>query len=338
MSAASGRGWVLAGSLLFGCGAVLAGDFDKFDGQPGWDNSREIERYTPQGVVPPAPSGGLLNPVLDVPASGMMNSVEPAGQEVARRAELSNRFARAYRQAGSPRIAVFWNRRFSDQLSEWAGSKRSVKTSGNRVASAQYFDDCMAEGSVGVVSARQGGSHLVAAGGEVRYNPDLCFENRQRAAAAPLGGDETQDLYFSTGFLQPFVQQSAKMVDRAAIMRLVQRDQAQASGAALISDYQELETDALRGYADLLVEVLHLADADANSGIGFVVTLKAVNSGQVLATFRSQGAGETDSRKWVATANGFQQPSGASAYDPQRLGEGLGYELMAQLVSLPRWR
>ena len=132
----------------------------------------------------------------------------------------------------------------------------------------------------------------------------------------------------------------SKIIDREAIIRFVQRDKAKEAGAEMISDYQKIEADALIDYADYLAEVVLTPDSAADTGWSFMVSVKSVNDGRVIAMFKSQAMkpNKKDAKEsWVATSGGYEkQITPDSLTSPMESGEQLAYEMMSELIKI--WR
>ncbi len=337
---------------------VQASSFDDFDGKPSSDGLKYIERYTPAGQVPPPPVMPYESPAYDDAPTGMMGGAGPmpadssAQKAAAWRNSVSAGFKLAYKRAGSPRIAVFWNRELTDQLSQWYADKRVVRTSeqaghvdarrdppkaaaapgynrsvrgGAHALEAQYFADCQA-------ALKERGADGSSKRG---YAPELCYEVLQRPA--PTGDDmggKAKEFEFSAGFMDPFIGVSAKMLDRAAIMRIVQRNNARRAGTELVPDSVTVETDALIGYADYVAEVVYSSDPQSQLGVEFLVSVKQVASGRVAAMFRTDATPADlppPSTRWAATASGFEQRTTYASASPRQVGEQLALETMEAL-------
>jgi len=348
-------------AILAALGVTLcarASTFDDFDGNRNSDGVKYIERYTPPGQVPRAPHSPDGSGAYDEPSTGMMTGTglvasDSSGEKAAawRRQVLAG-FKAAYKRAGSPRIAVFWNRELTDQLSQWYADKRVIHTGeqagqgkdrlqpagataapgyqrdtsvANHTTEAQYFADCKA-----ALSLRG------ADGSRLReYTPELCYQILQRPMPAGDGmGGRAKEFEFGSGFMGPFLGASAKMLDRAAIMRITQRDSARRSGVEVVSDAVEVETDALVGHADYVAEIVYSANPGSQLGVEFLVTVKQVKSGRVVAMFRP-AATPADlpppSTRWAATAAGFEKRTTHASATPHQVGAQLAFETMEAL-------
>jgi hypothetical protein len=236
---------------------------------------------------------------------------------------ISQNFSKAYGNAGQPAIAIFWNRKFDDQLSQWYQTLRYSKTGESSVKGQDKF-----EPSSG--SSKEGYQRNISGGGKIVSSEyvEKRVETEQRE-----GLNEADQFAFASGFTSTFLSVPAKILDRDAIMRIVQRDNAKQAGAEMISDYQKIESDALIGYADYLAEVILTKDDNAPTGWAFLVSVKSVSDGQIVAMFKSNGEtelGSNNKAKWTAGENGYtkdQNKIGA----PNDVGEQLAYETMAAL-------
>ena len=246
--------------------------------------------------------------------------LEPAGDADvdARRAEVPSAaardaFRRAYRQAGSPRLAVFWNRVFDDRLREMETESRLV-VEGRRDTRT---------GKAGDTSTERDRSGWTASL-EVR-----------RDGARPWPLSEAAGFRFQTGFLGPLIESGAAVVDRAAVMRLtaarrtLSGDGAGASEpAGAAADRQLVETAALMAHADLLIQIALSPSDDSPAGAFFHASVVDVETGRVVASFFHDAAGDAGSaatggakKKWAAAPGGYVRVEDLQA------GEGRSVDL-----------
>lgn len=279
--------------------------------------------------------------------------------------KIENKFKTKYENLGQPKIAIFWNREFSDQLSQWYSDKRVVKTGeqannstdkyepasgnskdgysrsqtgGSRIVEAQYFAECK---EAVKTSAQTERSHGVdgsyskdAISAEATPSSELCY---QVLNTPKKSGDEmnskSMEFEFSSGFTGSFINIKTNIVDRASIMRIMQRDTAAKAGAELIADSQKIESDALLGYADYLAEVVYQHSSNTELGFEFLVTVKEISNGRIVAKFKSEarpkGLKETES--WKATSKGYKKVKNVEHASPSQVGEQLAYETMEAL-------
>ena len=205
-------------------------------------------------------------------------------------------FAEAYRKAGRPRIAAFWNRPFGEDLADSRADQLSIRST--RTA---------------------GSSSTVVRSEQVVTNAD-----RHPDARDPV-------LWvLEAEFANPFAAAGAFMVDRAAIMRATHLAAAGKHG----NDSRVIEAAALQGKADLLLEVLMTPDAAAPSGFLYRVTVKSVASGEQLLNFVSTGrpAPPAQPDRYVATDRGFAVAPPPPPPGLEQVARHLGIEALKQLT------
>lgn len=201
-------------------------------------------------------------------------------------------FPAAYAKAGRPRIAVFWNRAFDDDLSSEYRERSSRQVGAtlgltDRIEARRTPQGASIERNIDAEVGRS----VTTESGIVRS------ENRRRPE------DENSAWRMETAFVSAFANAGAVMIDRAVIMRLVARN----AEVAMAPDSQSIETEALVGKADLLVEILSRPSPEEDSGFLFRVSVKEIKSGRVLVTFSSGGLPDPESsRRFVATDRGFE--------------------------------
>lgn len=268
------------------------------------------------GVMPAQAEG-------DHAAAPMLSSgVDKSAAQVTRKRIVSS-FRDAYEREGEPRIAIFWNRKFDDQLSQWQANWRKSRTGEVAEKSSEKFEPTGGS-QAPYEKSSSGGTKIVSA-----LHGETNAEKQERE-----GFSESTQFAFSSGYLNPFISTQVKVLDRDAIMRLVQRDQAKQAGAEIMADYQKVETDALVDYADYVAEILLAPNADANLGMRFMVSVKEVATGRVVAMFESEGdAPGARKSNWVATSEGFKKAKPNEAGAPFDIGEQLAYETMQALLN-----
>lgn len=231
-------------------------------------------------------------------------------------ASIKTAFRSQYRRVGQPRIAIFWNRKLDDRLSQWYTPSRRIDT-----------------------RERWGG------GGFTATQQRLDVENRFDARPQP---GELAGFEFGSGLTRTLINQGVQIVDRDTIMRLTQREVQAVEDGVVVSDYQAIEMDALTAHADLFVEVLYVPSADADSPFTVMITVTEVRTGQVATMFRSgksllpDGATQT---KWVATSDGYRKQEvaienvaavpaadGIDIGSPEHLGWNVALQTMTELT------
>jgi hypothetical protein len=207
------------------------------------------------------------------------------------REDLVQQFSAAYDKGGRPRLAFYWNRQLTDTLAQWYSDSRTI-TTGKTANSTE-----------GDLTLKQSGSSQNTVETQRRAMDD---SSRSRQA-------ETWEWEFQDGFLAPFLQANAIVVDRTAIMRIM------GAGAEEI-DPRTVEVMALQNMADLLVEVLVADSAKASTGYELRARILDVRTGRILAMVNSRGLKEWQQQdKATATARGFELPDDDDeAFGPER--------------------
>ena len=178
------------------------------------DHSRELFREGQPPVLVPTPES----------ATAVVIEVEVPSPQV------RQSFREAYQRAGAPRLAVFWNRMFSDGLRDMIADERIVINVSRSSASG---------GEDKTFSEREADRLVVQA------------ESRREDGARVSPVNEIGEFQFQTGYLQPLIEEGASVIDRAAIMRITDAVHRLKDAAVPLDDRQLVETAALKDHADL---------------------------------------------------------------------------------------
>ena len=237
-------------------------------------------------------------------------------------AAIRAEFARAYAKAGSPRLAVYWNRPFSDRLSQWVALGRLRID--QRASAAGTF-----QGSDGRMGRMQMESDESAA---IVLEGNAGQDSRDRRLD-PLAAAE-----FEAGFSRPMLAGGAELVDRATIMRITDSNIGRGPGQERLDDAQLVETEALKSFADLLVQITMLDDADAPLDTAFRVRVTRMTDGVIVADMVTRGREDLESqqRGWKATAGGYVEDGRTKSVRVAALGRYVALETMQALAA--RWR
>ena len=229
-------------------------------------------------------------------------------------AMAASRFSSAYARARSPRIVIFWNREFSDEVS----SDYQDYVSG----------DSHSEGTVRTSTDVAGGRRWAAGTTETNSSTDSSFEVRGGTRRIrPEGGrmlNGSTDFDVKQGFTSALGGAGARLVDLNAIMRTT----GVAKGAGERANVQALETQALMANADIVIEVMQMGSSDGPLGVDFRVIVRSLRGARQLASFRSDGAPPVQRMGYVAGANGFER-----ARPPAPTPSGVGRQLASQVMS-----
>jgi len=293
-----------------------------------------LEQETPAGAVPRArvePPPSLEQGLQGAYAANTMVE-EGAGVEA-----VAGRFRGAYLKAQQPRMAVYFNRTLSDEVREWKAEERIVVT-GQLKAQAAYeatkSDDggrpliqAVSEGAEQEPNGRKTLAGQLAADAQYSASRQTLVEDAPRPAVA-----EAWSWALEEGFSQPLLDAGTKLVDRATILRLTAAREENPTDPSGQLTVKQVEMNALKGYADLLVEILVADRLETTGEYEFKVSVKEIQSGQILAHATTlYPEGQKLGRRFEATSRGFVP----AAEDPYRTGQRLALDLMESLAL--RW-
>ena len=201
-----------------------------------------------------------------------------------------------------PRMAVFWNRAFDDQVSDWSSNTRGV------VSTRASLNGEVPDGNVNLQAQGQ-----AAAQGEYR-------SNRQTGPAGPA-------FELQSGLVSQMVEAGVTVVDRAAIMRITDNALETGEFSRLSPDQRRLEMRALGEHADMLLVFRKLA-SDRFEG-----QVLNVRDGSVRVMLSSNGVPpeKAGGRQWKATDRGFQKVERTVTLD--EIGRELALQTLARLSS-----
>jgi len=211
-------------------------------------------------------------------------------------------------------MAVFLNRALSDEVREWSAETRIVLT------------------GMGTETKFEGGqetSRKEIEGGIAGY-AQRHTEDAPRPSPA-----EGWMWAFEEGLLQPFLQAGAQMVDRATIVRLTASDSSRDRGTHDPASVKDTEMKALKGYADLFVEVLIVRSPSSLYGYDFRAVAKEVKTGMIVANVTSL-RWEPDrhtTERVVATSGGYEVQRDVQIPPVDDVSRELAYDLMNALSS-----
>lgn len=234
--------------------------------------------------------------------SGQPRVIQPAPKETVQidAAPIIDRFAVAYAAQNRPRLAIFYNREFSDRLSQWFGVSRVALTEKRDARLSGELEKT--EGKVDLKGSSTG---TVGVGRQ-----DRLTDPRRR------GLDGVAGWRFENAFSKPFLEAGVRLIDRAAVMRLT------AAGSTEAHDVQQIETAALTGYADILVEILFeefRSDDKGERTTIFRVTAKNVKTGEIVTQILAEPKDNETKRKYIGTRDGFvavdEAPPKKNGYD-----------------------
>lgn len=270
-----------------------------------------LEVETLAGSVPPATS----SPQNDV-NKGLGNAYIAKVVEVAEVADVTPvsdlaqtaDFEKSYDVMQRPRIAVLFNRSFDDHITEWESSRR-VAFSSDENMKAAFVDDSGQTSKAYAPAGNFSQENVGKAKASVNNSGWTAVQHKVNNV------DPRQLSWkFQDGFIEPWLDAGVNLIDRATIVRLTAAKHQNTDGL----NTKTVETDALKGYADIFVEVL-VDDFFENKGFyRFRVTAKDIDTGSLLANtvmeYPNGSMQANHSQQYEATANGFQPASNAPVF------------------------
>lgn len=189
------------------------------------------------------------------------------------------------------RVMLFWEAQLESDV---ATSYKEVETLDRRVHgnAAQV---------AGVANTYDGAVGVSVAGADAHlHQRSEKFTEGEGPARTALSG-EAQAM--QSEFMAQLRQGGVRFIDRTLATRLTGMD---VEGER--PNVHAIETKALVGHADYLIEVTSRADDEAASGRRFHVALRDVASGETLVDFDTDAApGEAGPQPWTTGANGFER-------------------------------
>lgn len=232
----------------------------------------------------------------------------------------SQRFRAANTRAKRPRIVIFWNREFTDDVaSKHEDYVKSRSSSATMVAGASE-----SVAGWGYSASRGAAMGVTASEGEVRSGVDNMTDNRRGSQYG-----EAEDFDLEAAFTNVLQGAGANLIDRTSIMRTT----GLAKGAGERSNVQGIETSAILGKADIVLEVVQLADYRKSTGVSYRVIARNVRTGRVLATLSTSAKPPVGRQPWVAGSDGRMVRATPPEPGPQEIGRQLAVETMNALAA-----
>jgi hypothetical protein len=262
----------------------------------------------------------IVAPVHAQYGDGLPAVRTPPAPPVVAKPNIGAAFAAAYQQAGRPRIAIFWNRALSDDTNaQYETYDRTVTDTEDHQSSSS--DNTATE---------SGGASISNTDRLKKVTTDRVTGSRMVST-----DDSRSDMAESTAwriessFYNPFLTAGARFIDRNMAMRTVHGGKRGTGGPDVVA----LETSALLGKADLLMEVLMSPDGDSPIGCRFRVTVKDVKSGQIIGLLSTRAIPPTESHtRYVAAPTGFQKVTTRATPNLEEFAQRLAEETMVQLM------
>lgn len=256
----------------------------------------------------------------EAPPEPFMRDGQPVTMEAPPQAEdpaniARRRFQSAYARAKSPRIVIFWNREFTDDVETQNESyvRYNQRTTNTGSASQERY---RTYGGTGVYAEAESEQNI---SGEVRAGQQSLTDGRRASMISKADDFEVEQAY--SGMMSSG---GARLVDRVSIMRTT----GAAKGGG--SNVQQVEAEAVLGKAEIIVEVVQMEDDRSPDGFAFRVIARDVRNARILASFSSSGRPPVGYLPYVAGPKGFVRATPREP-GPSDIGRQLAAETMQRL-------
>lgn len=199
-----------------------------------------------------------------------------------------------------PRVAVFWNRAFDDQISDWSSNRRSVVSARGTLAGE------IPDGKINLQGTSQAAT-------QAEYR-----SNRDRRSNRPA-------FELQSGLVSQLKEAGVTVVNRDAIMRITDNTLETGDFSRLSPDQRRLEMRALGEHADMLMVFKRL------TARRFEIQVLDVSSGAIKAMLSSNGVPpeKQQAYQWKATDHGFQKIE--QTVTLSEIGEELALQTLAKV-------
>jgi hypothetical protein len=263
-------------------------------------------RSSPPAPVSPAPARQAADvaPAPQHPEAPRDRGPGEAGAQLGGSVMSLFGFSGKYQAAGSPRVAILFNRQFASQLTSWTMESREILQD----VAALGFAGSAATDLVSPVEGQSGSIRTSAEVGAVAAKRSETFREFQDPGQREGFSSEYVEWKFREAFSAPFHSAAIRVVDSDLITQAARRAEDVDAGRQRISDVNT-NLSALKEKADWIVEVLMVQDPRAPAGYLFRAEVKDLESGAVLASaishfdeFRKRPV----RRKITAVAGGYR--------------------------------
>ena len=246
---------------------------------------------------------------------GQPMTMEPPPQAEDPANMARRRFQSAYARARSPRIVIFWNREFTDDVETQTEDyvRYNQRTTGAGSASR---DSYRTYGGASVYAEAESEQNVT---GEIRSGRQSVTDGRRATIISRADDFEVEQAF--SGMMSSG---GARLIDRVSIMRTT----GAAKGGG--SNVQQLETEAVLGKAEIIVEVVQVEDERSPDGFAFRVIARDVRNARVLTSFSSSGRPPVGYLPYVAGPKGFVRATPRDP-GPGDIGRQLAAETMDRL-------
>lgn len=229
-------------------------------------------------------------------------------------------FEARYKVAGKPRIALFWNVELVDSLKD-----KYIKTervSGNDTATINRMEKSTTgpESTAKLIDGEEKSSFNITK----TETTDQLSVNAKRN----INLNERDLWKTETTFTSTMRKAGVRFIDRSAMLRTTALKES-------TENTRELETKALLGKADLLMEILMTKDPDASLGWGFKVSVRDLKSGEEKTSLYTPAHPINNSpvqTEYKATDKGFEKFTYSKQATVNDIGVALAIDVMDAML------
>ncbi|MDB5798251.1 MAG: hypothetical protein JWP36_2153 [Paucimonas sp.] len=220
-------------------------------------------------------------------------------------------FNRAYARKKKPKVAVLWNREFTDVLEQSQARQIKIETDGHALTTRN-------DSGYGRSVRTQDSRSTVITSQDTR-------ETQQRRS----GPSDRVELQMRSAFIQTLSSAGLRLVDRNVTMRVAATRKKEGS-----TDSQRLEAESLSRAAEILMEVLCTPDTSAPLGWSIFLSAKRLGDGVILTEGYLEGTPPAPGEKrYVADPRGdFREVMETKVLTPRTLGQQAAEQALRQLT------
>jgi hypothetical protein len=221
--------------------------------------------------------------------------------------------------AGRPRIAFFWNVAFDDETETVRKTIETTNREGRQAANSLHKQTSGPAGTAQLIEDQTDNREKLE---RVTTHQDV-----DPAKQSSLLSDRNSAQLEST-VRQQLQNAGVRLLNRAASIRLTQAEKDRAG-----VDPKLIETDAVMGRAELLLEIIMVKDANAPLGAAFKVVVTELKSGEEIASLYTLARPELfpPPGRYVVTDTGFEWRQPGVQVGVADIGVALSREVMQAL-------
>ena len=248
--------------------------------------------------------------------SGEPETLKPPAPPTDGNIQIIDDFRTAYSKAGFPKMTIFWNRQFTDDVQTRFEDYTSYegRKSASGKASGEQFET---RDGIGAAADAQAD---FSASAEIRSGRESVTNNRTETQLTAMA-----DLQTEQAFQNAFRGIGVHLIDRTSIMRTTGAKTNDKDNA------QQIEIEALLANSNIVLEVTQYADPESATGVMYRVIARSIRSARVMIDISTSAQPPSVYRPYIAGSHGFVRAPEAQAR-PHDIGRQLAIDTMSQLV------